>query len=52
LLIGALAQALLTLLGAACEEVGPDRRLEANPIKRRTTSLFNKVGSGPRPPKP
>ena len=41
LLIGALAQALLTLLGAACEEVGLDRKLKANTVKRRTTSLFN-----------
>jgi hypothetical protein len=41
LLIGALAQALLTLLGAACEETGLDRKLKANTVKRRTTSLFN-----------
>jgi hypothetical protein len=41
LLIGALAQALLTLLGAASEEVGFDRMLKANTVKRRTTSLFN-----------
>jgi hypothetical protein len=41
MLIGALAQALLTLLGAACEEVGLDRKLKANTVKRRTTSLFN-----------
>ncbi len=41
LLIGALAQALLTLLGAAAEEVGLDRRLKANTVKHRTVSLFN-----------
>jgi hypothetical protein len=41
LLIGALAQALLTLLGAASEEIGFDRMLKANTVKRRTTSLFN-----------
>jgi len=41
LLVGALAQSLMTLLGAACEEVGLDRRLKANTVKRRTTSLFN-----------
>lgn len=41
MLIGALAQALLTLLGAACEEVGLDRKLKANTVKHRTVSLFN-----------
>jgi hypothetical protein len=41
ILIGALAQALLTLLGAAAEEVGLDRKLKANTVKRRTVSLFN-----------
>ena len=41
LLVGALAQALLTLLGAASEEVGLDRKLKANTVKRRTMSLFN-----------
>jgi hypothetical protein len=41
LLIGALAQALLTLLGAASEEVGLDRELKANTVKHRTVSLFN-----------
>jgi hypothetical protein len=41
LLIGALAQALLTLLGAASEEVGLDRKLKANTVKHRTVSLFN-----------
>jgi hypothetical protein len=41
LLVGALAQALLTLLGAASEAVGLDRKLKANTVKRRTVSLFN-----------
>jgi hypothetical protein len=41
LLIGALAQALLTLLGAASEQVGLDRKLKANTVKHRTHSLFN-----------
>lgn len=41
MLIGALAQALLTLLGMASEEVGLDRKLKANTVKRRTVSLFN-----------
>jgi Transposase DDE domain len=41
LLVGALAQALLTLLGAAAEEVGLDQKLKANTVKRRTHSLFN-----------
>lgn len=40
LLIGALAQALLTMLGAAGEAVGLDRTLKANTAKRRTYSLF------------
>lgn len=40
LLIGALAQALLTLLGAAGEALGLDRTLKANTSKRRTHSLF------------
>jgi hypothetical protein len=35
-----MAQALLTLLGAAAEEVGLDRKLQANTVKRRTHSLF------------
>jgi hypothetical protein len=39
LLMAALAQALLTLLGAASEEVGLDRMLKANTVKRRTHSL-------------
>jgi hypothetical protein len=41
LLLSAIAQALLTLLGAAGEECGMDRMLKANTVKRRTMSLFN-----------
>lgn len=41
MLIGALAQVLLTLLGAASEETGLDRTLKANTVKTRTMSLFN-----------
>ena len=40
LLIAAIAQRLLTLLGAACEETGFDRRLKVNTSKKRTHSLF------------
>jgi hypothetical protein len=40
LLLAAIAQALLTLLGAAAEEVGLDRLMKANTVKRRTHSLF------------
>jgi hypothetical protein len=40
LLLVAMAHALLTLLGAASEEVGFDRMLRANTVKRRTHSLF------------
>jgi hypothetical protein len=40
ILLGVLAQALLTLLGAACEETGLDRRLRANTVKKRTHSLL------------
>jgi hypothetical protein len=36
----ALAATLLTLLGAAGEQLGLDRRLRANTVKRRTHSLF------------
>jgi hypothetical protein len=36
----ALAITLLTLLGAAGEQLGLDRRLRANTVKRRTHSLF------------
>lgn len=39
-LVSALAVVLFTLLGAACEEVGYDRTLKANTVKRRTHSLF------------
>ena len=41
LFISAVAQALLTLLGAAGEACGLDRTLKANTVKRRTMSLFN-----------
>lgn len=40
LLIGALAHAFLTLLGAAGEKLGWDRQLKANTVKRRTMSLY------------
>ena len=40
LLISALAQALLTLLGAAAEDVGYDRMLKVNTVKKRTHSLL------------
>lgn len=40
LLVGALAMALLTLLGAAGESLGMDRMLKANTSKKRTHSLF------------
>lgn len=40
LILAAMAQALLTLLGAAAEEVGLDRHLRANTVNRRTHSLF------------
>ena len=39
-LLSALAIALLTLLGAACEKVGYDRYLKSNTVKTRTHSLF------------
>jgi hypothetical protein len=41
LLLAAVAQALLTLLGAAGEECGLDRLMKTNTSKRRTMSLFN-----------
>jgi len=41
LFISAIAQALLTLLGAASEACGLDRTLKANTAKKRTMSLFN-----------
>jgi hypothetical protein len=40
LLLGALACALLTLLGAAGESLGMERYLKANTSKKRTYSLF------------
>jgi hypothetical protein len=40
LLLVAMAHALLTLLGAASEATGLDRKLRANTVKRRTHSLF------------
>jgi hypothetical protein len=40
MLLAAISQALLTLLGAAAEETGLDRMLKANTVKRRTHSLF------------
>ena len=40
LMLAALAQALLTLLGAASEAAGLDRYLRANTAKKRTHSLF------------
>lgn len=40
LMLLAIAQALLTLLGAAAERVGLDRLLKANTSKKRTHSLF------------
>lgn len=40
LFIAALAQALLTLLGAAGEALGMDRLLKANTAKKRTHSLY------------
>lgn len=41
LFLAALAQALLTLLGAAGERCGLDRTLKPNTSKKRTLSLFN-----------
>lgn len=40
LMLLALAQALLTLLGAACERSGLDKFLKVNTVKYRTHSLF------------
>lgn len=40
LMLAAMAQALLTLLGAAAEEVGLDKKLKVNTVKKRTHSLF------------
>jgi hypothetical protein len=41
LLLAAIAQALLTLLGAAGEQCGLDRLMKTNTSKKRTLSLFN-----------
>ena len=41
LLVGAIAAALLTLLGAAGEALGFDRMMKANTVKKRTHSLPN-----------
>lgn len=41
LLLAAISQALLTLLGAAGEACGLDRTLKANTTKKRTMSLYN-----------
>lgn len=38
--MSALAQALLTLLGAAGESLGMEKQLKANTVKTRTYSLF------------
>lgn len=40
LFVAALAQVLLTMLGAASEATGLDRRLKANTVQRRTHSLL------------
>ena len=40
LLLAAMAQALMALLGAAAEAAGLDRYLKVNTVKRRTHSLF------------
>ena len=40
LLLGTLAMMLLTILGAAGEQIGLDRWLKVNTVKRRTHSLF------------
>jgi hypothetical protein len=40
LLLAAMAQVLMTLLGAAAEEAGLDRYLKVNTVRRRTHSLF------------
>jgi hypothetical protein len=41
LLVGAIAATLLTLLGAAGEAIGEDRRMRANTSKERAHSLLN-----------
>jgi hypothetical protein len=48
LLLAAVAQALLTLLGAAGEACGMDRTLKANTVKTRTMSLYNQGCCGCR----
>ena len=40
ILLAAMAEVLLTLLGAAAEEVGLDKTLKVNTAKKRTHSLF------------
>jgi hypothetical protein len=40
LFLGAIAHALLTLLGAASERCGLDRTIKTNTVKRRTLSLY------------
>lgn len=40
LMLAAIAQLVLTLLGAAGEEIGLDRDLRVNTVRRRTHSLF------------
>lgn len=56
LLLAALAQALLTLLGAAGERCGLDRSLKANTSTKRTMSLFRQgcfwYGALPNMPEP
>ena len=44
LLLAAIAQALLTLLGAAGEACGLDRLMKTNTSKKRTMSLLNQGG--------
>jgi hypothetical protein len=41
ILLAALAHSLLTMLGAASEATGLDRRMRANTVKKRTHSLLN-----------
>jgi hypothetical protein len=41
LLIAALAQVLLTLVGAASEETGLDLSVKANTVKHRTVSILS-----------
>ena len=46
LVLIALAEALLTLLGAAAESLGLDRKLKANTVTKRTHSLFRQGSYG------